>query len=196
MWHVYSLVLVSMKEINISQFIFISPPAHIPGGSDDVGSVWLHLHQVQLSFMCFNIGSAWIHIVYVDARAWIHIHNVDGTAWIHIAQVILFLARKQCGRKRLNTHCLHESVNSMKLSRSCHSCCTKRVKEAQRQCTSSFEHLRLHLLKEMAKGHKEEEVEGKEQRDWIQLLALHIQKSNAALFNNRVPDDKDAGMIL
>ena len=55
MWHVYSLVLVSMKEINISQFLFISPPAHIPGGSDDVGSVWLHLHQVQLSFMCFNI---------------------------------------------------------------------------------------------------------------------------------------------
>ena len=129
-------------------------------------------------------------MVYVDARAWIHIHNVDGTAWIHIAQVILFLARKQCGRKRLNTHCLHESVNSMKLSRSCHSCCTKRVKEAQRQCTSSFEHLRLHLLKEMAKGHKEEEVEGKEQRDWIQLLALHIQKSNAALFNNRVPESR------
>ena len=84
----------------------------------------------------------------------------------------------------------------MKLSQSCHSCCTKRVKEAQRQCTSSFEHLRLHLLKEMAKGPKEEEVEGKEQRDWIQLLALHIQKSNAALFNNRVPDDKYAGMIL
>ena len=67
----------------------------------------------------------------------------------------------------------------MKLSRSCHSCCTKRVKEAQRNA----HHLRLHLLKEMAKGHKEEEVEGKEQRDWIQLLALHIQKSNAALFN-------------
>ena len=34
----------------------------------------------------------------------------------------------------------------------------------------------------------QEEVEGKEQREWIQLLALHIQKGNAALFNNRVPD--------
>ena len=40
----------------------------------------------------------------------------------------------------------------------------------------------------MAKGHKGEEDEGKEQRELIQLLALHVQKGNAALFNNRVLD--------
>ena len=51
-----------------------------------------------------------------------------------------------------------------------------------------MEHLRLHPLKKMAKGHKGEEDEGKEQRELIQLLAFHVHKGNTALFNNRVPD--------
>ena len=51
-----------------------------------------------------------------------------------------------------------------------------------------MEHLRLHPLKKMAKGHNGEEDEGKEQGELIQLLALHVQEGNAALFNNRVPD--------
>ena len=44
--------------------------------------------------------------------------------------------------------------------------------------------------------HKGEEDEGKEQRELFQLLALLVQKGNAALFNNRVPDDGDAGIML
>ena len=41
-----------------------------------------------------------------------------------------------------------------------------------------------------------EKEEGKEQRELIQLLALHVQKGNVALFINRIPDDEDAGIIL
>ena len=44
--------------------------------------------------------------------------------------------------------------------------------------------------------HKGEEDEGKEQRELFQLLALLVQKGNAALFNNRVPDDGDNGIML
>ena len=39
--------------------------------------------------------------------------------------------------------------------------------------------------------HKGEEDEGKEERELFQLLGLLVQKGNAALFNNRVPDYGD-----
>ena len=42
---------------------------------------------------------------------------------------------------------------------------------------------------------KGEEDEGKEQRELFQLLSLLVQKGNAALFNNRVPDDGDDGIM-
>ena len=49
-------------------------------------------------------------------------------------------------------------------------------------------------VKRMAKAiarHKGEEDEGKEERELFQLLGLLVQKGNAALFNNRVPDYGD-----
>ena len=43
--------------------------------------------------------------------------------------------------------------------------------------------------------HKGEEDEGKEERELFHLLGLLVQKGNAALFNNRVPDYGDIGHL-